>query len=139
MQLVDQGKVKLDDNLRDHIPEWPENKKKWDLRVEHVLSHTSGIRHYKPNESGTMKHYPTLLSVLDEFKGQSPRVRAGHAVPVHDVWLTRRWASLLKTHPVNRSKTTCANTFGGPAGMTQTRLDMAGRNRAEPGTRLLAR
>ncbi len=77
MQLVEQGKVDLSDPLQKHIPEWPENEKGWTLRVENVLSHTSGIRHYKPNESGTMKHYPTLLSILDEFKDNRPAFEPG--------------------------------------------------------------
>jgi len=65
MQLVEQGKVNLDDVIQDHISDYPEAR--WPIQVHHLLNHTSGIRHYKPGESGTMEHYPTIQDALPVF------------------------------------------------------------------------
>lgn len=125
MQLVEQGKVKLGDTLRDQIPEWPENQKNWELRVEHVLSHTSGIRHYKPNESGTMKHYPTLVSILDEFKDNRPGFEPGTKYR----YTTYGYATLgviVENASGQKFEDYMRDHVWGPAGMTQTRLEWPG-------------
>lgn len=44
MQLVSEGKLKLDDSARKHLPELPESWK--DVTVRHLLNHTSGIKSY---------------------------------------------------------------------------------------------
>lgn len=44
LQLVEQGKLTLDDDLRKHIPELPDLGKI--VTVRHILTHTSGYREY---------------------------------------------------------------------------------------------
>jgi CubicO group peptidase (beta-lactamase class C family) len=44
LQLMEQGKLKLDDDITVHIPEYPTNGKR--ITVEMLLNHTSGIRSY---------------------------------------------------------------------------------------------
>jgi CubicO group peptidase (beta-lactamase class C family) len=48
MQLVEQGRVGLDDEVRRHVPEFPD--KGVPLTVRQVMTHTSGIRHYRDDE-----------------------------------------------------------------------------------------
>ena len=122
MQLVEQGKVKLDGTLQDYIPEWPDNTKGWQLQVQHVLSHTSGIRHYKPNESGTMNHYPTLLSILDEFKDNRPGFEPGTKYR----YTTYGYATLGVIIENVSFEDYLREHVWGPAGMTQTRLEWPG-------------
>jgi CubicO group peptidase (beta-lactamase class C family) len=44
MQLVQEGKLKLDDPMRKHLPDLPEA---WDkVTIRHLLNHTSGIHNY---------------------------------------------------------------------------------------------
>ncbi|MBI4538999.1 MAG: beta-lactamase family protein [Gemmatimonadetes bacterium] len=50
MQLVEQGKVALDGPIQRYVPYFPEKGKAITLRQ--VLTHTSGIRHYKDGEFG---------------------------------------------------------------------------------------
>ena len=50
MQLVESGKVGLDDVIQKYVPSFPEKKSPITLR--HILTHTSGIRHYKRGEFG---------------------------------------------------------------------------------------
>ena len=60
MQLLEQGKLDLDATIQTHLPYYPE--KKWPVTVRHILTHTSGTRHYNNVEFGehrllAMRHY----------------------------------------------------------------------------------
>ena len=48
MQLVEQGKLVLDESIRTYCPQFPE--KPWPITTRHLLTHTSGIRHYADYE-----------------------------------------------------------------------------------------
>ncbi|MCB1036479.1 MAG: beta-lactamase family protein, partial [Acidobacteria bacterium] len=45
MQLVESGKVHLDDPIQCYVPSFP--VKPWPVTVRHLMTHTSGIRHYR--------------------------------------------------------------------------------------------
>lgn len=60
MQLVEKGKVRLDAEIQDYAPWFPRKSKPVTLRQ--ILTHTSGIRHYKQGDFGSdgvnaFKHY----------------------------------------------------------------------------------
>lgn len=44
MQLVEAGKVRLDDDVRKYVPAFPD--KGHVITIENILTHTSGVRHY---------------------------------------------------------------------------------------------
>jgi len=70
LQLVDQGLLTLDDDVRKYVPEFPE--KKWPITVGNVLSHTSGIRHYREGETSRKStHYDSVADAIGEFKDDS--------------------------------------------------------------------
>lgn len=48
LQLVEKGKVSLDAEVQTYVPWFP--KKQRPVTVRHILTHTSGIRHYKDDE-----------------------------------------------------------------------------------------
>lgn len=48
MQLVENGKINLDDDVRKYLPEFP--RKKYIFTIRQVLNHTSGIRTYRNKE-----------------------------------------------------------------------------------------
>ncbi len=50
MQLVERGKVKLDEPIQTYAPWFPGKERP--MAVRHILTHTSGIRHYKEGEFG---------------------------------------------------------------------------------------
>jgi CubicO group peptidase (beta-lactamase class C family) len=58
MKLVEEGKLNLDDNVRDLVPEMPEGPP---ITVRQLLNHTSGIRHYQigKNDNGTIRYNST--------------------------------------------------------------------------------
>ena len=63
MQLVEAGKIDLDADIRTYVPEFPDKGEK--VTARHILTHTSGIRHYKPDES---ENYTRLASVGEGLK-----------------------------------------------------------------------
>lgn len=58
MTLIESGQVSLSDNIQKYLPYFP--KKKWKITIEHLLTHTSGIRAYKFGEYGSNNHYNSL-------------------------------------------------------------------------------
>jgi len=65
MQLVEQEKVDLDAELQTYVSEFP--RKRWPITIRHLLTHTSGIRHYRGDEFQSMKHYDDLVGPLEIF------------------------------------------------------------------------
>lgn len=67
MQLLEGDRIDLADEIRRYVPQFPE--KRWPVRLVHLLSHTSGIRHYKPNagEISSTTEYPTLAESVAVF------------------------------------------------------------------------
>ena len=67
MQLVESGKLDLDDPVRKYVPDFPE--KPWVITVRHLLCHQSGIRHYNGvDEVNSTRHYTNLLEPLQIFE-----------------------------------------------------------------------
>jgi len=55
MQLVEKGKIKLDEDIRIYLTYFPQ--KKWVITTRQLLNHTSGIRTYKNEEEFNSKIY----------------------------------------------------------------------------------
>ncbi|MGO8998450.1 MAG: serine hydrolase domain-containing protein [Polyangiaceae bacterium] len=68
MQLAESGKLDLDAPIQRYVPTFPE--KQWPITTRHILSHTSGIRHYKDDEPESTVHYPSLEAGLDRFRNE---------------------------------------------------------------------
>ena len=66
MQLVEKGEINLDADARNYIPYFP--KKKWKFTTRQILTHTSGIRSYKPGEFNNTKHYNSTKDALSLIK-----------------------------------------------------------------------
>ena len=73
MQLVEQKRVGLDDIVRDYVPTFPD--KQWPVTVRHILTHTSGIRHYRSGDftddsagEQRWRSYATLEEAVSIFK-----------------------------------------------------------------------
>jgi len=61
MQLVEQGRVKLDEPIWTYLP-WYPRKGDAVITVRHILTHTSGIRHYdyEAGEKESAEYFPTV-------------------------------------------------------------------------------
>jgi len=55
MQLVEQDKLKLDDDVRKYIPYYP--TKRWKFTIRQLLTHTAGIRNYRSKGEFESKEY----------------------------------------------------------------------------------
>ncbi len=67
MQLVERGVVSLEDPIQRYVPGFP-RKPQGEIRIRHLLTHTSGIRHYRGDEFGLNDYYPTLERAIALFK-----------------------------------------------------------------------
>ncbi|MCB8933255.1 MAG: beta-lactamase family protein [Fimbriimonadaceae bacterium] len=66
MQLVESGKLSLFAPVAALVPEWPH--KEAGITLRHLLTHTSGIRHYAAGKSDVFFEPFTVKSSLDVFK-----------------------------------------------------------------------
>src|SRR5215213_5701373 len=48
LQLVEQGKIGLDDPIKKYVPTFPD--KGSPITIRHIMTHTSGIRHYRSTD-----------------------------------------------------------------------------------------
>lgn len=68
LQLVEQGKVDLDEPIQTYVPEFPE-KAEGTITVRHLLTHTSGINAYKNRrDMVSFKEYGSHLQAMEKFK-----------------------------------------------------------------------
>jgi serine beta-lactamase-like protein LACTB, mitochondrial len=67
MQLVERGRVNLDDPVQKHVPAFPV-KGEQTITIRHLLTHTSGIRHYRDREMESSREYGTVIEALAIFR-----------------------------------------------------------------------
>jgi serine beta-lactamase-like protein LACTB, mitochondrial len=62
MQLVEQNKINLDEDVRTYLPYFP--KKKWKFTVRQLLNHTSGIRNYRYGEFNSTESFKSIKDAI---------------------------------------------------------------------------
>ncbi len=65
MTLVEAGKLDLDAPVQKYCPAFPQ--KPWAVTTRELLTHTSGIRHYKPHEEESTRHFRNTAEALQLF------------------------------------------------------------------------
>ncbi len=65
LQLVEQGQIGLDDPIQTWFPAYPEKERP--VSIRHLLTHTSGIRHYRPGEMDMREHFDTVEAGIAIF------------------------------------------------------------------------
>lgn len=71
MQLEEQGLLRLDDEIQKYLPYFPRKEKP--ITIRHILTHTSGIRHYNQRDSEDqgvkrMRHYEDFEEATKLFR-----------------------------------------------------------------------
>ena len=71
MQLVERGAVRLDDPIQTYVPSYPEKGAR--ITLQHILTHTSGIRHYREGEFGPhglyeARHFDDINDAIEHFR-----------------------------------------------------------------------
>jgi len=65
MTLVDSGKLDLDAPVQKYCAPFP--LKPWPVTTRQLLSHTSGVRHYKGDEPESTRHYKSMAESFSIF------------------------------------------------------------------------
>ena len=74
MQLEEKGLLRLDDEIQKYLPYFP--KKQKPITIKHILTHTSGIRHYAAKDNDNfgfkrMRHYDDFEEATRIFRDDS--------------------------------------------------------------------
>lgn len=125
MQLVEAGAVGLDDDVRDYVPEFP--PKRWPVRVEHLLTHTSGIRHYREGagEISSQREYASLAESLVVF-GDDPLGFEPGTDHLYSSFGFNLLSGVVERAAGVPFEAWLRERVWDPAGMTRTRLHRAG-------------
>ncbi len=75
-RLVESGKLNLEDPVQKYIPDYPIDKK-GPIKVIHLLSHTSGIDHYRGKETRSFEHYSNLRDASRLFENRNLKFKPG--------------------------------------------------------------
>lgn len=76
MQLVEAGRIDLDQDVRSYVEAFPE--KRWKVTPRALLGHLGGVRHYLlPGESSGTQHYANLTASLACFAKDPLVVKPG--------------------------------------------------------------
>ena len=77
MQLLEKGKIKLEDPIQKYIPDFP-LKKEGAFTIQNLLSHSSGISGYgSPEEYQSKQEFKTLQEAVNVFKDRDLKFTPG--------------------------------------------------------------
>jgi CubicO group peptidase (beta-lactamase class C family) len=120
MQLVEKGKLALDSPIQKYVPAFP--LKRFPVTTRQLLSHLSGIRHYKGDEFSLNKRYKSLTEALDIFKADTLLHKPGDEQTYSTYGYTVLGVIIESISGLSFMDYLKQNIFL-PAGMTQTYQD----------------
>lgn len=121
MQLVEQGKVRLDDSIHDYVPSFPVKNDR-PIRVRELLTHTSGVRHYRGAEFLHAQSHTTLESAIGIFKDDALLFAPGERFS-YTTYGFNLLAGVVEKASGQSFEDYLREHVWGPAGMTSTRFD----------------
>lgn len=120
MQLVEKGKIDLDAPVQKYVPSFPQ--KSYPITIRELLTHTSGIRHYKGDEENSTRYYKNLTEALDIFKNDALEHEPGLKFTYTTYGYTLLGVVVENVSGMKFTDYLRENIFQ-PAGMTHTRAD----------------
>jgi len=127
MQLVEQGKVRLEDPIQKYAPSFPE--KGAPITIRHLMTHTSGIRHYRNTDfPGTpdnenLRTYSSFEDAITIFKDDPLIFEPGKYFSYSSYGVNLLQGVVEKASGLPFEEYMRRNVWG-PAGMTSTRFDI---------------
>lgn len=121
MQLVERGRVHLDDPVQKYVPAFPE-KGEQRVTVRHLMTHTSGIRHYRDGEMESHDNYQTVADALRIFKDDPLLFEPGTKYS-YSTYAYNLLAGVVEAASGLAFETYLRSGVFGPAGMTSTYFD----------------
>ncbi len=123
LQLVEKGKLSIDDPVTKHVPSFPDRGLGVTLR--HLLTHTSGIRHYKGGEMDLKDHFDSVEAALEIFK-DDPLLFTPGSQYSYSSYAYNLLAAVVENVSGLTFEAYLRENVWRPAGMTATRLEHQG-------------
>jgi len=124
MQLVESGKVELEDRLRRHVSTYPK-KKRGVIRIEHLLAHTSGTKHYLGKENRPYTHFNSLEDAMAVFRDRPLAFEPGRRYLYTTYGYTVLGAVIESASEMSYADYMQSRIWD-PAGMTKTQVEIHG-------------
>ena len=129
MQLVEQGKVQLDAEIQRYAPWFP--RKGRPITLRQILTHTSGIRHYRADEltrdnSNILRHYETFEEST-RFWRDDPLLFAPGARYAYSSFAFDLLQAVIESASSEPFEQYMRRHVFGPAGMVDTQFDVSQR------------
>jgi CubicO group peptidase (beta-lactamase class C family) len=129
MQLVEQRKVRLDDEIQVYAPWFPRKQKP--ITVRQLLTHTSGIRHYRdgefgPNDVMSFRHYDAFEESTRYWRDE-PLLFDPGTHWAYSTYGTSLMQAIVETASGLGFEQYLTDRIWRPAGMADTRLDISSR------------
>jgi CubicO group peptidase (beta-lactamase class C family) len=129
MQLVERGKIDLNAPINKYCAVYPQKQalkdapdKQFSITVRQLLVHQSGVRHNKPDEVLTTKHYNSISEAIGLFKDDplvvEPETKYSYSTPGY----TLLGCAIETASGMSYVDYMRENIFK-PAGMTRTFMD----------------
>jgi CubicO group peptidase (beta-lactamase class C family) len=123
LQLVEKGKLSLDDPVTKHVPSFPDRG--LGITLRHLLTHTSGIRHYKAGEMDLKEHFDSVEAALEIFK-EDPLLFTPGTKYSYSSYAYNLLAAVVESASGLTFEAYLKEKVWGPAGMTATKLEHQG-------------
>lgn len=129
LQLVETGKVALDAEVQTYVPWFP--KKQRPITVRQILTHTSGIRHYKddefdPGQLWMFRHYDKVEESTRRWR-DDPLVFDPGTRWMYSSFATNLLQAIVESVSGLSFEQYLTRNVWRPAGMADTRLDIPAR------------
>ncbi|MGE0041964.1 MAG: serine hydrolase domain-containing protein [Vicinamibacterales bacterium] len=121
MQLVERGRVSLDDPIRKWVPAFPA-KGEQTITIRHLLTHTSGIRHYKDGEFNQVSAFGSVDEAIAIFK-DDPLLFAPGTRYSYSTYGYNLLAGVVERASGLTFEAYVRDRVWAPAGMTRTALE----------------
>jgi CubicO group peptidase (beta-lactamase class C family) len=125
MQLVEQGRVSLDDSVRRHVPAFPD--KGTPVTLRQVMTHSSGIRHYRDGEfqpfDDNVRPFASFGDALALFKDDPLLFRPGAFYSYSSFAVNLLQGVVESASGVGFEEYLRTHVWG-PAGLTDTQFDV---------------
>jgi CubicO group peptidase (beta-lactamase class C family) len=129
MQLVERGKIDLNAPINKYCAAYPEKQalkdapdKQFSITVRQLIVHQSGVRHNKPEEVLTTKHYNNITEAVGSFKDDPLVIEPGTKYSYSTPGYTLLGCAIEGASGVSYVDYLRENIFK-PAGMTRTFVD----------------
>ncbi len=127
MQLREKGKLNLNDRIGIYFPELKDTDK-GEITITQLLKHTSGVRHYHSTlEAVSYKQYNTMRDAMEKFIHDPLEFEPGTQYLYSTYGYSILGAIIESVASMPYGKYMEDNVWG-PAGMTNTELDLAEKN-----------